>query len=262
MKLLNMVYLSVIVVPYLSCYCNDLEIQKYVIGNHGAGFFSCFNCTLNHLICCEENNKTPIVYWGENSQYYDPSGYNGSTNVWEYYFEPVSNLAYTEQDIIHFEPYPIAGFTIYSWTMNITDRLRVNQIIRKYVKIKTTIQKKIDDFYDKHMKGRRTIGIHLRGTDKYYEEPPVPLDSIIDKANELADANTQFYIASDDQRLFDRAKKKLRGLVINYTVTRNSTDEYGWPGKHPQKALLGEEVLIEANLLSKCHIFLHTLSNV
>ena len=31
-----------------------------------------------------------MIKWGSESQYYSKNGYNGSNNVWEYYFEPMA----------------------------------------------------------------------------------------------------------------------------------------------------------------------------
>ncbi len=236
--------------------------EKYVIGNPGSGFFSSFICTLNHLIWCEENNKIPVVYWGENSQFYSSKGFNGAMNVWEYYFEPVSDLSYCCGDHIDTSCWPQTNYTIYVWMLDTVSRVRINQLINRYVKLKPAIKNKIDDFYKSHMEGKKTIGIHLRGTDKCWEQPSVALETLINKAIEIADATTQFYIASEDERLFERAKEMLKGRVIYYDVIRSSNDGWMWQGQHPQRAQLGEDVLIEAQLLSKCHALVHTYSNV
>ena len=63
------------------------------------GFFSAFLQVLDNLRWCEQNGYKPIIQWGSDSQYYIPEGYNGSYNVWEYYFEP-TGVAITNKDII------------------------------------------------------------------------------------------------------------------------------------------------------------------
>ncbi len=242
---------------------SELDSLKHVIGNQGAGFFSCFHSTLNQIMWCEEQGKIPVVYWGENSQYYDADGYSGRMNAWEYYFEPVSHLTYDKDDIVdNTNRYSAQSQHIYLEMIDIPFRIKINQLIGKYIRIRPHIKKKIDDFYKLFMTKKRTIGIHLRGTDKHHEEHVILLDILINKANQFADGNTQFYVASEDQQLFDRAKSMLKGPVISYNVTRVSTDVYQWPALYKNRAQLGEEVLIEAQLLAKCNLLIHTLSNV
>lgn len=84
---------------------NSLISEKCVRGSKPYGFFADFLWGVNHLEYCIATGKTPVIYWGNSSAYFSPQGYNGSTNVWEYYFEPVSNQSYTPGDHIHYEDY-------------------------------------------------------------------------------------------------------------------------------------------------------------
>jgi hypothetical protein len=64
------------------------------------GFFAEFFWTLNYFEWCNMRGIIPVVEWGSNFAYYSPQGYNGSTNCWEYYFEPVSSLRFSPGDQI------------------------------------------------------------------------------------------------------------------------------------------------------------------
>ena len=65
------------------------------------------------------------------------------------------------------------------------------------------MQAKVDRFYNTHLAGKKTIAIHLRGTDKHIEEKPVSPERIIAEALKYADENTQFFLATDEQKLLD-----------------------------------------------------------
>jgi hypothetical protein len=134
-------------------------------------------------------------------------------------------------------------------------------IIDRYIKIKPNIQKKIDDFYTTHMQGRKTIGIHLRGKHIFNEVYHVPVNNIFHIAQKFASQNCQFLIATDQYPLLEEAKKQLPGSIIYYNCYRSDTPTSPFKPQqnHPQ---LGEDVLIEALLLSKCDHFIHTLSLV
>jgi hypothetical protein len=116
------------------------------------------------------------------------------------------------------------------------------------------------------MKDKITIGIHLRGTDKYLEEHPISWTFFFQKANEQADLfgpQCQFLVATDENTLLEQATIKLNRPVIYYNCRRSSDGKplhYG--RKTTNKAILGEDILIEAQLLSRCNLLIHTRSNV
>lgn len=248
--------------------------KKLIIGVHTAGFFSAFFGVLNNLVWAERNNKIPVVYWDNNSVYHQNEGYNGSYNVWEYYFEPVSNLKYIPGEKIHYgytDPIK-TGFYYYQIIYNEkyckSTRLFLNKIIKKYVKIKSIIKNKIDSFYEKNMLGKINIAVHLRGTDKGSAFKLPNYNIMLNEANKLANSlgNTcQFYVATDDVKLLKLAKKLLNRKVIYYDVVRskNGNPIHLNSSNQISKAILGEQVLIDAQLLSKCDYFIHyAASNV
>ncbi len=250
--------------------------EKFVIGKHGvgAGLFSCFFGVLNNLAWCEKNNKVPVVHWGEYPLYYEPQGYNGSKEVWQYYFEPVSHAVFEPGDSIRNSYHaPDRKDSVPNFARHSCQRLsdkkfreKVNGIIKRNIKIKQNIMKKVEDFYQEKMLGKVTIGIHIRGTDKSREVKQVSPSVIFGEANKIAqrEPEAQFLIATDEANIIEEAKRYLNGNVIYYDSYR-STD--GRPihrrkDKQSDKAKHGEEVIVEVQLLSRCNFFLHTCSNV
>ena len=132
------------------------------------------------------------------------------------------------------------------------------RVIDRFVKIKENIQTKIDDFYYENMSAKTTIGIHLRGPHKHGEIPYVPIPIILAEANKYAGPDVQFFVATDQIALLELAKKELNGPVIYYECERFWESTAPDPGMklHPK---LGEDVLIEAMLLSRCDFFVHTI---
>ena len=132
---------------------------------------------------CERNNKIPVVHWDQQSLYFQPQGYNGSYNVWEYFFEPLSGLNYQPGNTVHRNYFAPDGSGIEYRSFNGLDMIAykywAHDLINKYIKIKPSIKAKIDHFYNRYMVGKKTIGIHLRGTDKQAEVKQVPVSRII-----------------------------------------------------------------------------------
>lgn len=267
--------------------------KQLVIGSTSKrGFFGCFLSALNNLAWCEQHGITPIVYWDENSCYYDPAGYNNQKkNVWEYYFEPVSSGTFKETDPQYKGFRDLSGngisllnglgvkFNTKEYWFALQDaikhyikkyntreyRLKQNKLIKKYIKIKPQVLEKVDQFYQKHLSGKKTIGIHIRGTDKSTEVNPVRMETFVEAAHELAQRypDCQFYVATDETAILEEAQKVLKGKVIAYDSYRSSNGKPIHLGASEiSKAQLGEEVLIEALLLAKCDGFVHTVTNV
>ena len=242
--------------------------QKYVIGAHQGGFFAAFLAVLNHLAYCKQTNRTPVVYWGDRSWYYRKNGFNGSHNVWEYYFKPVSKLKYDpNKDRLH-SSYEGPYSTFHYTDLDETTRHNAHDLIAHYIRIKPVVKNKIDDFYTKHMMGKHTIGIHLRGTDKFREMKPVSTEKIIAAALEHAHENTQFFVASDEQQLLEKAIHLLDGYTVIFYDCYRSHDtnkplhiKNSDPTK-PSCAQLGEDVLVEVSLFALCDVLVHTRSNV
>jgi hypothetical protein len=260
------IFLVVMLVVFKNMICNfDVQNiskpEKYVIGCVRAGFFSSFTGVLNHLLWCDENNKTPLVYWNKDSLYYDTELKN--QNVWEYYFEPVSSLTYEQTDEIHsnfFVNNYYADKCLFYPNLDRETRIKGYNIISKYVKVKKNIMEKIEIFYKEHIQGKKTIGIHLRGTDKYEEEKPVSVKIIAEEANKYSDC--QFLIATDEERLLREAQLLINGKIIYYDSYKSPDGAPVHGSRKPSNVQLGEEVLIEALLLSRCDNFFHTRSNV
>jgi hypothetical protein len=239
--------------------------EKHVIGcSSSAGFFSSFFAVLNHIRWCEKNNKVPVVYWDSHSNYFQPRGYKGKINVWEYYFHPVSDACYEKEDTVWRNYFAPDGSGIECRAFNGLDMLEhkgwASEVIQKYIKINEQSKKKIDSFYQKYMQGKKTIGIHLRGTDKVKETLPVPATVILEAANKYQ--GYQFLVTTDEMKLLHLAKNVLKGKVIYYPCFRSRDGKPLHFGKHENKAILGEDVLIEVQLLARCDKILHTGSNV
>lgn len=246
-----------------------ISSHKHVIGARWVGMFSNFLGAINHLDWCLRNNKIPVVYWVAPCMFYTGNIYNGSTNVWEYYFEPVSGLSYSPQDIIHNDYHAPDGSHIY-WIFNAQTqpskekrRDIYNRIIKPFIKLNAIVQKKVDTFFETQMQGKHTIGIHLRGTDKWGEVKQVSPTTILQEAQRHAGPDTQFFIATDENSLLELAKKTLQGNVIAYDSHRSQDGKpiHYFRPEFPME-VVGEEVVIEVMLLARCNKLIHTCSNV
>tara|TARA_R110000744_G_scaffold316922_4_gene423589 strand:- start:44 stop:961 length:918 start_codon:yes stop_codon:yes gene_type:complete len=261
------------------------------------GFFSAFLQVLDNLRWCEQNNHKPVIQWGSDSQYHSDAGYNGSDNVWEYYFEQMPTKI-SADDIIKDNhntfllkeiPQNFGHRNIQ--TSGLRDRLdwptvddhwrqEANRVINKYVSIKSNIKTKIETFYTENLSHNKTkIAVHLRGgrgAKELYHSDNVQLEYYsnyikfwIDKNNikdycifVASDSNEAIKFMSDH---FDNVESYPCHRTDDYYIKGkpyHQVQEVGWNTKGNQfmpnkRALIGEEALIEAQLLSKCDIMFH-----
>lgn len=244
--------------------------HEYVDGKRNfIGFFSDFIATLNNIAWAERVGKIPVVHWNHISSYYQPQGYNGVRNVWEYYFEPVSHEQYDPAC----DPAPSSGYNAPDGSGLMPVRLpslavknQMHALMEKYVRIKKPIQEKIDAFYDAHMAGKKVIGIHLRGTDKGNETEMVGAMDYINAARKIAekyDGDCLFFVATDEEKLLEKAKREFKEKIVYHNSYRSSDSmpvHFYTHAYSPAKK--GEEILIETVLLSRCDAIIHGHSNV
>jgi len=238
----------------------------------GAGFFASFLMALSYVVWHDKTKNPLFINWGSKNLYYQPEGYHGSKNVWEYYFDPICKNDGTKIENCSFEStdrapdrFKVMGFYDND-SRDYEYRKWIKTFIDKYIKIKPHIQQKIDSFYKEKMVGKFNVGIHLRRTDHALEVNTSIVADYISEANKYDGA--QFFVATDDTNALEECKQHLKGKVFYYDCFRSRN---GQPIHQPvdiekpkrsRKAQYGEDVLIDAQLLAKCDIFIHGLSNV
>jgi hypothetical protein len=264
-KMKKNIYISILLVSL--CFSGNIFAKKHAVGGWDGGFFSAFLGVLNHLYWCEKTGNTPAIYWGKESLYWQEGSYNGTMNAWEYYFEPVSSLPITENEPRDMRYSVNNDNTFMGFMINPEKRFLAHSLIQKYIRVKSTINHKIESFYTDSMKNIKTIGIHLRGTDKSNWIKAVNPLILLERANVEANllGECQFLVTTDEYELLELATRVLKRPVIYYPCERSKNHiPLHIPSCSPVKnrALLGEDMLIEALLLARCDLFLHTDSNV
>jgi hypothetical protein len=145
------------------------------------------------------------VYFNRHCPYWTEGGYNGARNVWEYYFEPVSELRISDlvsvtQDelegasVSDFRSREIALNTAPDspgwidtppgvlasnvWPRPITpthfrvprrQRRLLADIVARRIRVRPEISVKADAFFAEHLAGRPFVGVHIRGREKAAE---------------------------------------------------------------------------------------------
>lgn len=190
-----------------------------------------------------------------------------SSNVWDLYFEQPHisvkpTYEQTEKEVgIIFDP--MSAFIWSEIQPNTTEQIQkrrneFNELIQKYIKLKPHVQEKIDKFVDDNFKGKKILGVHLRGTDHPEKKKTVEyMQSIKD---ELINFD-KLFVSSDEYERFRLVEVSFKNKVISYNSLRSKSknplhmhqlDQWRGRNNSPEyQYKIGEDVIIEAYLLSK-----------
>jgi len=227
-----------------------------VINSTGAGFFSNFRGSVSAIKRCEDNDLVPFMNWRNNPYIENSQG----GNSWDYYFEQPfnvinNNIKYNiEQD--------------FSWRNLPHTRETMSSLIEKYITLKPNIQKEIDDFYDRNMKSRHVLGVHIRLTDKATH--PAEKKTIVSLENYKTEIrnyvnlfpDAYIYLATDSTDYINQLKEEFGDKIILPDVLRSSGGASVHHHSQGNGYKKGKDVLMECILLSKCDFLIKGVSNV
>ena len=158
------------------------------------GFASFLLHTLDHIIFCRASGiNIPTVFWRACNSVCsrDPT-----VNSWNWYFEPVNHGlksivenvfcssridgvdgTITDNSFRNRTP-DIPGFED-GKTITSQERMRVNKLIKKYVKPNSRINERVEKFYRRFLAGFTVLGVHIRGADHWSETSEKRLPSLM-----------------------------------------------------------------------------------
>lgn len=190
------------------------------------GFFACWKFMIYGLAFAEYYNLTPVVNWTKNNPYYEKTRCLPN-NAFEYYFEPVSNVPFSDAEkgrkVVLCRDYVdrIAEFS------NITYENADEKIItyakynKKYVFIRDEIKAQINKEINALLQGKKTIAVHIRGVEwgniaghpdspeltKYF----LQIDAAITEKN-----FEQIFLATDSEDTLAQCKKRYGDRIVTY----------------------------------------------
>ena len=148
-------------------------------------------------------------------------------------------------------------------TEHTLSRESVFRLIQKYIHFNPNITERVEAFVQAHFNADYVIGLHYRGTDKSCEAPRIPYEKVTETLRQLTVdlADYRIFVATDEQRFLEYIQREFPGRAMALEMERSSggrpihTDNRS-PSKH------GQEAIIDALLLSRCHVLVRTSSNL
>lgn len=297
-------------------YMDDGTTRLHVICERDVGLFSLVQQVVANIPWAIADDRTPVVYFGPKTCYWTPNGHRGKHTVWEYYFKPVFAsypVAMVPEKIrislMHNHPSPwevgyvvdehtfasshygdhpqLRGRTLpipYRWQdPDESLRLQAKVIIDRYIRPRSYILRKVDDFFARHLAGNPLIGVHARGTDatsrnevRAFRQDSLVLSRYVTEIGRLLEScpTARIFVASDEQSSLDLLARCFGDCVVAYDSVRHQGGEpagrgpTGWimpayiARNRDEAAQNGEDAIIEYLLLSRCDYLVHNGSSL
>ena len=177
--------------------------QALVVFSRPVGLFSLYLQVLGQVFQCKQAGIVPIVYFNSRSLYWSDQGHNGARNVWEYYFEPVSDLDITDvvdagqaeleqaeiwefsrhedqMQLPQIPPEKAGRITVrpgaivsntylmqtvpFIWEMSARRKRQLSQVIRESIRVRPSLVDKAARFRRDQFRSN-VLGVHIRGAE-------------------------------------------------------------------------------------------------
>jgi hypothetical protein len=246
--------------------------------NYG-GFFAVYRHMLDALYFSERFHFTPVVDFGHKWLYAESEEVNGTKNPFEYYFDQVSSVpleeAYNSFNVVRFQSIhaniaeqhnEIRGYRVTEEYIHY-----MAELMKKYIRFNSYIKPRIENDSMNILNGKKTLGIHVRGTDFNIgmNGHPVmvePSELIGYIKNALEIGFDQIFIATDDNNLLEIYRKEFGEKIVYFKDTFRSSNNiflgFSQSSRAQHQYLLGYEVLRDMYTLAKCDGLLSCLSSV
>ena len=246
---------------------NKKKIFYIIRRNPTAGFFSNITFILNHLKICNDFKFIPIIDM-ENypTLHNEVKSIKKVKNSWEYYFKKLNNYSLDE---VYKSKNVFLSATTFEKNMSVDMTDETLSMHFKKIKLKDNIIKKTNKFIKKNFnKKNKILGVHFRGstykTARGHAFPPTVeimiknIDFLIKKYK-----YNKIFLVTEEEKYFRALHKKFKNKLIFYNSFRmNNLDSFNIYPRKNHRYLLGEEILIETIILSKCQGLTFIKSNV
>lgn len=258
----------------------DMHLYYMKFDKPALGFFAYWKMGIIGLNYAKAYGLHAVIDWTNVSPYYEPDLFGEESNPFDYYFEPISTISVKSVQnskrvvISDVNRDKIGAFSkglAYDFDNQIEDYVKIN---KEYFHIKGDIRNQIDMQIEELFRGKRTLGVHIRGVEwGTIIGHPIPI--MLEQYFEWIDfaikkyGFEQVFIASDSEEAVERCLDRYGKIIVTFEDTLRSR-----PGsktlmlfdnsieRESNHFLMGYEVLRDMLALSKSDGLIAGFSNV
>jgi hypothetical protein len=258
--------------------------KTLVVFPHDGGFFSNFNKVMNHLVCSLHHYGVMAIKvdWNikKGSKFKFNTFFYGTHkdgNIWEHFFDqplfPPRSFIMCKKTS-SYRDWSITGRNVYNlYKSGDGWRQQYHSAFKEYIRIKAHILKEVEQIYFRHLAGKYCIGVHIRNDVHKCEQPDgqmPPLEQYMAEIGHIISSkreDVKIFLATDVEEYVRRFRNVFGEKVFTQAdVTRlqespaNPEEEITY--LYDPSLKLGEDVLKDCLLLSKCDVLIHRVSNI
>ena len=241
-----------------------------------SGFFSNVNCVVNHLrhSLGHDGCRAIRVDWRANGDFREFAyGRPEDGSLWEHFFEP---LCFPDPPLreIRRNGYADASMTgrdAYAMYKSGSDwRAAYHRVFAKHVRVREELANRADAIAAGRLDGAFCVGVHYR--HPAHNEGPRPAPPFLKHAQWAGrllpkDRESRVVLATDIHECVDHFRDVFgERLVVQDGIARvplaGEQQVHYLHAREDPRTSLGEEVLLDALLLARCAVFIHTVSNI
>ena len=245
-----------------------------------AGFCAILNRILGALYYADYYSFIPVIDNWNNSAYEEENEIQGTYNVFEYYFEPVSDFSLVEvlqsrnTTILrdHNADLILRDSNVVNWYVpNDTYIKKLADIYKKYIKLNKNTEERIEREWQTLGLVGKTLGIHYRGTDYKLGVTSHPGSYSLKMFGDTIEkvmAEKEFdsiFLATDDVEAIEFFKSNYPNIKFYNDVIRSAgkiSVAYIETDRESNHYKLGYEVLRDMYTLARCDGLIAGLSQV
>jgi hypothetical protein len=247
-----------------------------------AGFMSTMGTVLTQLAVAKWLGALPVVDLTEGSAYQERQAINGTRNVWEYYFLPVSPV---RLDDLGSPEYRVVNSETHHPILKVEGEEKwLGKLWKQFVTFNSETENYLENRLESLALGPNVVGVHARSGDmKTFPGHPLPptIEQLVEGARSLLNTANfdSVFLAAQDHKDVRVMKKEFGGRlkVSPSFVFSTRSDKMGTPysGLTSNKMVsyaeairplhfyeLGREVLHDVLALSRCGSLVSGESNV
>ncbi len=249
------------------------EEHTLVLTAADAGFFSHVNRVVNHLhhsLGCEGCAAVRVEWHASQDIPMFDYGTAQDGELWQRFFEPLAfaNAPREERTTWRYADLSMTGLHAYRMYKRGSGwRNAYGRAFAEHVHVREQLRRRARELSQERAAARRWVGVHYRhaGHDHECPRPQPSSDAFIERARSLLEGEglACVVLATDVHEVVEdfRAAFGERLLVQPDVVRAHAADHHHDRGVPPSVAL-GEQALIDALLLARCDVMLHTVSNL
>lgn len=199
-----------------------------------AGFFALLHRLLCGLYFADRLGLIPVADAWVGCAYEEQIPVNGSRNVFEYYYEPLSDItmqsALNSQNVVRISDFNMdLVFLKYhcEWfNMSETFINEMGRLYKKYIRFNEATREKLDTDVLNILQKKKTLGIHFRGTDYAVGAVGHPVALSIEDYFYYMDyalehfSFEQIFVATDDAGALRKLKERYSNIICYDDVLR------------------------------------------